>query len=152
MSLNEQIEKDYVAAYKEKNQVRLNVLRLLKTAVKHRLVELCRPHGALNDDELMDVIIKQAKQRQDSIDQYKQANRADLAEKEAKELEILNAYLPRKMSADELAKVIDDAISKTGASSPRDMGKVMGVILGAHKGQVDGKELSEAVKKRLSGN
>lgn len=151
MALNEQIEKDYVAAYKEKNQVRLNVLRSLKTAVKNRLVELCRPHGTLNDDEMMDVIIKQAKQRQDSIEQYKQANRADLAEKEAAELEILNAYLPKRMSPGELAKAIDEAIAKTGASSPRDMGKVMGLILGAHKGQVDGKELSEAVKNRLTG-
>lgn len=152
MTLNEQIEKDYVAAYKGKNQVRLNVLRLLKTAVKNRLVDLCRPNGSLDDSELMDVIIKQAKQRQDSIEQYRQANRPDLADREAVELEILNAYLPQKMNADELARVIEDAIAKTGASGPRDMGKVMGMILGAHKGQVDGKELSEAVKKRLSGN
>ena len=81
MSLFEQIEKDYIQAYKAKDSVRLTVLRLLKTAVKNKLVDLCRPGGTLDDGEMMDLIIKEGKQRQDSIEQYTAAGRSDLADK-----------------------------------------------------------------------
>lgn len=150
MSLNETIEKDYIQAYKAKDSTRLGVLRLLKTAIKNQLVAECRPHDKLADAEILDVIIKQAKQRQDSIDQYKAANRNDLAEKEAAELAILESYLPAKLSNEELARAIEDAITRSGAAGPRDMGKVMGIILGKFKGQVDGKEVSAAVRERLA--
>ena len=96
MSLFEQIEKEYIQAYKAKDAVRLTVLRLLKTAVKNRLVDLRRPGGSLSDEEMLDVIIKEGKQRQDSIEQYRAANRADLADKEAAELKILQNICPRR--------------------------------------------------------
>lgn len=150
MTLNEQIEKDYIAAYKEKNQLKLAVLRLLKSAAKNRLVELCKTHGTLDDNEFMDVIIRQAKQRQDSIEQYIQAKRPDLADREKAELEILQAYLPQKLSQAELEKAIDDTIRQTGASTPRDMGRVMKYMMEKYRGAVDGKLLSETVKSRLS--
>lgn len=150
MSLNEQIEKDYIAAYKNKDQIKLSVLRLLKTAAKNKLVELCRTHETLSDSELMDVIIKQAKQRQDSIEQYLQAQRPDLAEREKEELLVLEAYLPQKMGEEELGAAIDEAIRATGASSPREMGKVMKYMMDKYKGSVDGKLLSDEVKKRLN--
>lgn len=149
MSLNQQIESEYIEAYKSKNAVKLGVLRLLKTAVKNRLVELRRVDQPLSDEELLDVIFRQAKQRQDSIEQYTAAGRKDLADKEALELEVLRNYLPATISGEELDKLIDETIAATKASGPRDMGKVMGAILGAHKGQVDGKTLSAAVKKKL---
>ncbi len=139
MSLSEQIEKDYIQAYKAKDAVRLTVLRLLKTAVKNRLVDLRRPGGSLSDEEMLDVIIKEGKQRQDSIEQYRAANRADLADKEAAELKILQEYLPRALSPEELQ-----------AASPRDMGRVISAIMASHKGRVDGKTLSEAVRRRLA--
>ena len=148
-TLFEQIEKDYILAYKAKDSVRLTVLRLLKTAVKNRLVDLRRPGGSLADEEMLDLIIKEGKQRQDSIDQFTAAGRTDLADKEAAELVILKEYLPQPLSAEELAALIDATVAEVGATSPKDMGKVISAIMAGHKGRVDGKALSEAVKKRL---
>lgn len=151
MTLHEKIEKDYVSAYKEKDQLKLSVLRLLKTAAKNRLVELCRTHGTLTDDEFMDVLLKQAKQRQDSIAQYMDAKREDLAQREQAELEVLQTYLPKKMSEEELESAISEAISHTSAQSGKDMGKVMKYMMEKYKGTFDGKKLSETVKSRLAG-
>ncbi len=150
MTLNERIEKDYIAAYKAKEQVKLDVLRLLKTAAKNLLVELKNSSGTLDDAQMMDVILRQAKQRQDSIVQFNDAGRPDLAEKESAELLILQDYLPQPLSAEELAAAIDAAIAETGAQSPADMGKVMNAIMAAYKGRVDGKSLSATVRARLS--
>ena len=150
MSLFEQIDKDYVQAYKAKEAVRIGVLRLLKTAVKNRLVDLRRPGGTLSDEEMLDVIIKEGKQRQDSIEQYTAAGRPDLAEKEAAELAIIQDYLPKALSPEELNQLIEATISEVGATTPRDMGKVISAIMATHKGRVDGKVLSEAVKARLT--
>jgi len=149
-TLFEQIEKDYIQAYKAKDSVRVTVLRLLKTAVKNRLVDLKRPGGKLSDEEMLDLIIKEGKQRQDSIDQYTSANRADLADKEAAELVILKEYMPKPLGAEELTALIDATVTAVGATSPKDMGKVISAIMAEHKGRVDGKALSEAVKKRLA--
>ena len=148
-TLFEQIDKDYIVAYKAKDSVRLTVLRLLKTAVKNRMVELKRPADNLADEEMLDLIIKEGKQRQDSIDQFTAAGRTDLADKEAAELVILKEYLPQPLSAQELAALIDATVAEVGATSPKDMGKVISAIMAGHKGRVDGKALSEAVKKRL---
>ncbi|MEG2171924.1 MAG: GatB/YqeY domain-containing protein [Desulfovibrionaceae bacterium] len=150
MTLNERIEKEYIEAYKAKQQLKLDVLRLLKTAIKNLLVEYRRPGGSLDDAEIMDVLLRQAKQRQDSIEQYRAANRHDLADKEAAELVILQEYLPRPLSTEELAAAIDTAIHSTGASKPQDMGKVMAAMMELYKGRVDGKVLSSTVRQRLS--
>lgn len=150
MSLFEQIEKEYIQAYKAKDAVRLTVLRLLKTAVKNRLVDLRRPGGSLSDEEMLDVIIKEGKQRQDSIEQYRAANRADLANKEAAELKILQEYLPKALSQEELTAVIETTVAELQAAGPKDMGRVISAIMGSYKGRVDGKALSEAVKQRLA--
>ncbi len=150
MSLFEQIEKEYIHAYKARNAVRLTVLRMLKTAVKNRLVDLRRPGGSLSDEEMLDVIIKEGKQRQDSIEQYRAANRADLADKEAAELEILQEYLPKALSPEELAAVIETTAAELQAAGPKDMGRVISAIMGSYKGRVDGKALSEAVKQHLA--
>lgn len=150
MSLFEQIEKEYIQAYKAKDAVRLTVLRLLKTAVKNRLVDLRRPGGSLSDEEMLDVIIKEGKQRQDSIEQYRAANRADLANKEAAELKILQEYLPKALSPEELTAVIETTMTELQAAGPKDMGRVISAIMGSYKGRVDGKALSETVKQRLA--
>ncbi len=149
MTLNERIEKEYIAAYKTKNQLKLDVLRLLKTAAKNVLVELRRSDGQLDDSEMMDVILRQAKQRQDSITQYRDANRHDLAEREAAELGVLQEYLPAMLSEDELNAAITKAIADAKASGPQDMGKVMNIIMAEYKGRVDGKDLSTRVRTRL---
>ena len=150
MSLTEQIDKDYVEAYKAKDALRVSVLRMVKTAAKNRLVELRRPGGTLDDDEMLDVFIKEAKQRQDSIEQYTTAGRPDLAEKEAQELAILTPYLPKKLSPEELDAAVNAAVDDLGATGPRDMGRVISAITTAFKGRADGKEVAAAVKKRLS--
>lgn len=146
MSVIEAIEQDYLRAYKAREEQRVGVLRLLKTAAKNRQVELLRP---LNDDEMLDVIQKQAKQRQDSIEQFTAANRKDLADREAAELEILRGYLPTPLTAEELAAAVEAAVAETGAEGMPAMGKVMTALMAACKGRVDGKAASEAVKARL---
>ncbi|RRD71042.1 MULTISPECIES: GatB/YqeY domain-containing protein [unclassified Desulfovibrio] len=149
LSFSDRIEKDYIQAYKAKDSVRLTVLRLLKTAAKNRLVELKRPGGTLADEEFLDLVVKEGKQRQDSIEQFQAARRDDLAQKEAAELAILREYLPAPLEAEELEAVIRATMSRLGASSPRDMGRVMTAIMAEHKGRVDGKTLSGAVKMLL---
>ncbi len=150
MTLSERIEKEYIVAYKAKDQLKLDVLRLLKTAAKNLLVELKRSSGSLDDAEMLDVILRQAKQRQDSITQYRDANRNDLADREAAELEVLQEYLPSMLTEEELQAVIEKAIADTGASSPQEMGKVMNAIMAEYKGRVDGKVLSNKVRASLA--
>ncbi|GHU94380.1 aspartyl-tRNA amidotransferase subunit B [Deltaproteobacteria bacterium] len=150
MSLSEQIEKEYVQAYKAKDSVRLSVLRLVKTAVKNRLVELRRPGGALSDDEMLDVVLKEAKQRQDSIEQYTAAKRAELADRESAELAILKKYLPQPLNREAIDSLVETAIAELQAVSPKDTGRVMSAIMALYKGRVDGKTLAEAVKARLA--
>lgn len=151
MTLSQRIESDYIAAYKAKEQLKLDVLRLLKTAAKNLLVELKRPGGTLSDEEMMDVILRQGKQRQDSIEQFRAANRPDLADREAAELVVLQEYLPQPLSQEELTSAIEAAVAETGATSPKEMGAVMNAIMAQYKGRVDGKALSAAVRARLAG-
>ena len=146
MTLTERIEKDYISAYKAKDALRLGVLRLLKTAAKNLQVELRRP---VEDGELLDLVMKQAKQRMDSIEQFRSAGREDLASKEEAELGVIREYMPQPLSAEELATAIDAAVVASGATSMQDMGKVMASIMADYKGRVDGKALSAAVRARL---
>ncbi|WP_027178044.1 GatB/YqeY domain-containing protein [Maridesulfovibrio bastinii] len=147
MTLLEQIEKDYIVAYKAKDDVKKAVLRHLKTAVKNQMVEVGRE---LNDDEVLELVAKQIKQRKDSIEQYTSAGRQDLAETEAVEVEALQDYMPPELTPEELGAAVDKAIADVGASSMQDMGKVMQAIMQAYKGQVDGKALSGLVRSRLA--
>ncbi|NDV27376.1 GatB/YqeY domain-containing protein [Desulfovibrio sp. JC010] len=148
MSLIEQIDKDYIAAYKAKDDVKKTVLRHLKTAIKNRIVEV--KGDTLSDDDVLDLVAKQIKQRKDSIEQYNSAGRPELAEIEAVEIEALSGYMPEQLSEEEVAAAIDKAIADTGASSMQDMGKVMKIITETYKGQVDGKVASGLVRARLS--
>ena len=146
MSFAEQIEKDYIQAYKAKDQVRLGTLRLLKTAAKNKQVELMRP---LEDDDYMNVILRELKQRQDSIEQFTAAGRADLAEKEAAEAAVLQAYLPAQLSEEELAEVVEKTCAPLLEGGMKNMGKAISAIKAEYKGRVDGKAVSDAVKARL---
>ncbi|QGY41156.1 GatB/YqeY domain-containing protein [Pseudodesulfovibrio cashew] len=148
MSLLKQIDKDYIEAYKAKATVKVAVLRHLKTAIKNRMVE--EKADSLSDDVVLELIAKQAKQRKDALEQYGKAGRDDLAKVEADELAELEQYMPKQLSDEELSAAIDKAIADLGASGMADMGKVMGVVLAAYKGQVDGKKASGMVKAKLS--
>lgn len=147
MNLQARIESDTLAAMKAKDALTLGVLRMLKAAAKMLQVELRRP---LTDDEFFSVMAKQVKQRRESIDLFAKANRADLVEKEERELGVLSAYLPAPLTDDELAAAVNAAVAELAASTMKDMGKVVQSVLAAHKGRVDGKRVSDAVKARLA--
>lgn len=146
MSIAEQIDKDYIQAYKAKDQVKLGTLRLLKTAAKNRQVELMRP---LEDNDYMDVLLREVKQRQDSIEQYNAAGRPDLAEKEAAEAAVLQSYLPAQLSEEELAEVVEKTVTPLLDGGMKNMGRAISAIMAEYKGRVDGKAVSAAVKARL---
>ncbi|HIV64979.1 MAG TPA: GatB/YqeY domain-containing protein [Candidatus Mailhella excrementigallinarum] len=146
MSTAERIEKDYLDAYKAKDKVRLGTLRLLKTAAKNLQVELMRP---LTDADYMDVLLKQAKQRQDSIEQYAAANRSDLAEQEAAELAVLREYLPQPLTEEELLDVVEKTVKPLLGEGMKAMGKAIQAIMAEYRGRVDGKAVSDAVKVRF---
>jgi len=147
MNLTDRIEKDYLAAYKARDEVRLSVLRMLKAAAKNRQVELMRP---LTDDELAEVLVRQAKQRRESIEQFGRAGRDDLRAREERELSVLVEYLPAPLTEDELIREVDQAIAGLGAQSVKDMGRVVSAVLAKHKGRADGKRVSDMARSRLS--
>jgi hypothetical protein len=146
MTLQEKIEKDYLVAYKAHEEVRVAVLRMLKTAAKNRQVELLR---LLTDEEMLEVVARQVKQRQESIDQFRQAGRIEMAEREEAEMACLKGYLPTQLTPEETASAVDEAIAETGAASPREMGKVMQAVMARHKGRIDGKVVNELVRQKL---
>lgn len=152
MSLKDRISDDIKTAMKARDKVRLETVRGIKKVIIEKETEV-RPKGqdALTPEQEIEVVTQLAKQRKDSIEQYTNAGRDDLAEKEAQELAILQEYLPEQMSDDEIEAVIDGLIAKTGASSPRDMGKVMGPAMQQMKGKADGGKVQALVKAKLTG-
>jgi uncharacterized protein len=147
MSLLERIEKDFLTAYKAKDELTVAVLRMLKTAAKNKQVELKRPP---TDEETLEVIARQVKQRKESIEQFTAGNRPDLADKEKAELVVLAAYMPEQVGEAELAAFIEQTIAGSGAKGPADMGRIMGAVMAKYKGRLDGKMASELVKSKLA--
>lgn len=147
MGLKEKILEDMKAAMKSQDAERLSAIRFLQSAVKNREIEL-RP-AAINDQEIIGVIKKMAKQRKDSIEQFEKAARTDLVEKEKQELKILEDYLPAQMGADQIKKVIDEVVTALGANSMKQMGAVIKEVQARTAGTADGKLISELVKARL---
>jgi len=128
----------------------LGVLRMLKSALKYASIAKSDAEAELSEAEAVQVIRKQAKQRQDSIESFEKGGRAELADKEKEELAILNAYLPQGMSPDELAKVVRETIAEVGATSKAQMGAIMKALQPKVGGRADGKMLSAEVQKQLS--
>jgi uncharacterized protein YqeY len=147
MSLQKTIEFDYIVAYKAREEVKVAALRMLKAALKNRQVELLRE---LTDEDVVEIVGRQVKQRKESIEQFEAAGRTDLSARERDELVILEAYLPAQMSDEELAAAIEAAVAEVQASSMKDMGAVMKALMAAHKGRFDGAKASAAVRARLS--
>ena len=147
MTLKEQIEKDYIEAFKLKEELKTLVLRMLKSSIKNKEIAT---GNELNDAAISEVIAKEIKQRKDSALQFANGGRPELEEKENKEIEILTKYLPKQMSESEIAKIIDEAISQSQAAGPKDMGKVMSLIMPKLKGKADGSLISKIVKEKLS--
>ncbi len=147
MSLQEQISTDMVTALKAGEGDKVAVLRLLITAMKNEQIKV---GSELTDEQAMKVLATQAKQRKDSITAYEAAGRQDLVDNEAAELPFIQVYLPEQMGDDELEKLVQAAIDQVGATSPADMGKVMGAAMGKVQGQADGGRVSAMVKKLLA--
>jgi len=149
MALAERVDTDLKDAMRAKDATKLGVLRMLKSALEYAAIEKSGAEAELNDAEAAQVVRKQAKQRQDSIESFEKGGRAELAAKEKEELSILQAYLPQGMSADELAKVVRDTIAGVGATSKAQMGAVMTALQEKAAGRADGKTLSQEVQKQL---
>jgi uncharacterized protein YqeY len=149
MSLSTQLGTDIAAAMKARDTIRLAALRMLKTAVVNRGVEKGRD---LEDPEVLQVIASLVKQRRDSIEQFEKAGRTDLAQKEAAEIAVLEAYLPPAASAEEIDAAVAEAVAEAGATSPADLGKVMKIVMPKLAGSnADGKAVNAAVRRKLGG-
>ncbi len=152
MSLKDRISDEIKAAMKAKDKVRLETVRSIKKVIIE-LESSVRAKGqeTLTEEQELDILTQLSKQRKDAIAQYTDANRADLAAKEAAELAIIEEYLPDQLSDEEIAAVIDGLIAQTGAASPKDMGKVMGPAMKELKGRADGAKVQAIVKAKLAG-
>lgn len=149
MTLSERIAEDMKQALKAGEKLKLETLR----TVRAQFLDLTKrgsDHPVTEDDE-MAVLLSAIKKRKEAIDVYQQAGRKELVEKEKSELEIIQAYLPQQMSRDEADRAIEAIVKQTGASSPKDFGKVMGVAMKELKGKIDGKTVQEIVKQKLGG-
>jgi uncharacterized protein len=147
MALKDQLEADLKAAMKDRDALKTSVVRMLKSAVKYREIEVMK---ALDDAGVQGVIASEIKRRRDSVEQYRAGNRADLADKEEAEIAILQRYQPQQLSAAELAAKVDEVIARVGAKGPKDMGAVMKALLPEVQGRAEGKAVSDLVKQRLA--
>jgi uncharacterized protein len=147
MGLNDQVGADIAAAMKARDSARLSALRMLKAAIMNKGVEKGRD---LDDAEVLQVVASLVKQRRDSIEQFAKAGRTDLVDKETGELTVLQAYLPPSATPEEITAAVAEAIAETGATSPKDMGKVMKAVMPKLAGKnADGKAVNEAVRRTL---
>lgn len=149
MSLTEQVQKDLVDALRKKEELRLSTLRMVKTALKNKEID---KRSALNEKEELQVFSTLIKQRKDSIEAFEKGNRPELARKEAEEIAIIEAYLPKAVGEKEVVTAVKATIAEMGSPTMKDMGTVMKNVMAKFAGaRVDGKLVSEAVKKELSG-
>ncbi|HEY6675420.1 MAG TPA: GatB/YqeY domain-containing protein [Terrimicrobium sp.] len=149
MTLQSQVDNDIKDAMRARETVRLNALRLLKSAMKNAAIEKGGAETTLDDAEASAVIRKQIKQRHDAIEGFEKGDRPELAAAERAEIEVLSAYLPAALSTDEVTALAREAIAEAGATSKQQMGAVMKIATAKAAGRVDGKTLSQAVQKLL---
>jgi len=150
MTLLERVDSDLKEAMRARDATRLGVLRMLKSALKYAAIAKSGAEAELSEAEAAQVIRKQARQRQDSIESFEKGGRVELAKKEKEELSILNGYLPQAMSGDELAKIVRETIAETGATSKAQMGVVMKAVQAKVAGRADSRTLSAEVQKQLA--
>jgi len=147
VTLKKKMDQEMILAAKAKDKIRLSALRLLKSGLHNREIDLKRE---LNEAEFLQLLSAMVKQRKDSIEQFEKGGRADLVEKEETELKVIQEFMPTPMSEAELDAMIAEAIRETGAASVRDMGKVMATLMPKVTGKADGKMVGEKLKARLS--
>jgi uncharacterized protein YqeY len=141
------IDADLKEALKNRDDIRVSVLRLIKASAKNRSIDKQSP---LSDEDVQSVLSTQIKQRKESLEHYLKAGREDLVKREEREIEIISSYLPEQLTPDEIDSILKDAIKEVGANSAADMGKVMKVIMPKIRGKADGRYVNERVKAFLS--
>ncbi len=149
--LKEKLQEDLISAMKEREEIKVSTIRMLKSAIGYLEIQKGGAGYEANDEDILSVINTQVKQRRDSIEQFKNAGRQELADKEIKELAILQTYLPEQIEEDEIRHLVEEAISQSGATSAADMGKVMAALMPQVKGKADGSLVSKIVKEKLVG-
>lgn len=147
MSLMNRIDEDMKKAMKDKDKFKLSVIRMIRSSIKYVEIE---KRTTLSDEEILDVLTREIKQRRDSLQDFEKANRNDLVENVQAELDILKDYLPKQLSEDELINIIKEAIEEVGAKSKAEMGKVMSAVMPKVKGRADGKLINTLVQEYLS--
>lgn len=147
MTIKERLTQDLKEAMKGGDEVRRNAIRNLRSAIKYAEIDIGHE---LSDEEAIEVVAKQVKQRRDSIEQFQQGNRPDLVKQEQQDLDIIETYLPPQLTDEEITKRAKVVIAEVNASSMKDMGKVMGILSREMKGLADGKRISEIVRELLS--
>jgi len=146
MSLKDQLDRDYIEAYKSHDALKVSVLRMLKSSIKNFEINEKRP---TEDSDILKLLKKESKQRQDSIQEYQKAGRADLIEKESDELALISIYLPEELEQSKIIEIIDSTIDEIGANSLADFGKVMPKVMAKINGAADGSTVAELVRQKL---
>ncbi|SMP17938.1 hypothetical protein SAMN06265339_1570 [Desulfurobacterium pacificum] len=146
MGLKEKLLQDMKEAMKAKDKVKLSTIRMINSLIKNAEIE---KRGELTDEEIVQLLMKYAKQRRESIEMYEKGGRQDLVEKEKAELAIVESYLPKQLSEEEIRDIVKQAIEETGASSVKDLGKVMKVVMPKVKGKADGSVVNRIVREML---
>nr|WP_314278496.1 GatB/YqeY domain-containing protein [uncultured Peptostreptococcus sp.] len=146
MSLKEKLQEDLKSSMKNKDTIKKSVVTLIRAAIKQQEVD---KRIDLDDDAIIDIISKQLKQRNDSLAEFEKANRQDLIDETKSEIQVLEGYLPQQLSEEELEKIVIETIAEVGATSMKDMGKIMATIKPKTAGRADGRKINELVKKNL---
>ena len=147
MTLKDTLMNDLKESMKNKDQVRKSVVTLVRSAIKQKEVD---ERVELSDDDILDVISKQLKQRKDALEEFKKVQRDDLVEETEKEISILMGYLPEQLTDEELHAIVSETINQVGATTMKDIGKIMGVVMPKVKGKADGKRINEIAKQILN--
>jgi len=150
MALLERIEKDFKQALQQKQAEKLSVLRGLKTSLHNKEIELKSQKKEITEEIIIEIVQKEAKKRREAAEMYKKGEREELAEKEEKELVILNEYLPEQLSDDKVKELVIEAIKILSPVGPQDFGRVMGKVMAETKGQVQGDKVKKIVQEQLS--
>lgn len=145
--MKEQLLQDLKEAMKNKDTLMKDTITMLRAAILQVEKDNLK---TLNDDEICGIVAKEVKKRKESVTEYENAGRQDIADNLKREIEILSKYLPEQLSQEEIAKMVEEAIAESGATSPRDMGKVMGILKPKTQGKADGKVVSDIVKEKLA--
>ncbi len=147
MTLQERLAEDMKGAMKANDKLRLSTIRMIRSSVKNKEIELRKP---LDDETVQKVIQGMVRKGEESLEQFKLGGRADLVEKESKEIEILKSYLPQALTQEEMIQIVDQTIQEVQAASMKDLGKVMKAVMPKLQGKADGKLINQLVKERLS--